>query len=135
MKKQLFAALGAVMLAGSAMAQDYSAIPESVRNQINQKCANQWQQDYSMRAYCIRTDSNGYLELLQLGGTSGGTKRQAQASSVQPIAPVYRAPAAASGVYFPNCTAARAAGAAPIRVGQAGYARKLDRDGDGIACE
>ncbi len=99
MKKQIFAALAAVMFAGSAMAQDHSAIPESVRSQIAQKCANQWQQDYSMRAYCIRTDSNGYWELLQLGGTSGGTTRQVQASSVQPIAPVYRAPAAASGVY------------------------------------
>ena len=39
------------------------------------------------------------------------------------------------GVYFPNCAAARAAGAAPIRRGQPGYALHLDRDRDGIACE
>lgn len=38
-------------------------------------------------------------------------------------------------VYFPNCTAARAAGAAPVRRGDPGYARHLDRDGDGIGCE
>lgn len=38
-------------------------------------------------------------------------------------------------VYFANCAAARAAGAAPVRVGQPGYARHLDRDGDGIGCE
>ncbi len=37
--------------------------------------------------------------------------------------------------YYPNCSAARAAGAAPIREGDPGYSRKLDRDGDGIACE
>lgn len=37
--------------------------------------------------------------------------------------------------YYPNCTAARAAGAAPIYRGQPGYSAKLDRDGDGIACE
>lgn len=37
--------------------------------------------------------------------------------------------------YYPNCAAARAAGAAPIRKGQAGYGRHLDRDGDGTACE
>lgn len=37
--------------------------------------------------------------------------------------------------YFPNCAAARAAGAAPVRAGQPGYARRLDRDGDGIGCE
>lgn len=34
---------------------------------------------------------------------------------------------------FPNCAAARAAGAAPIRRGQPGYGPHLDRDGD--ACE
>lgn len=36
---------------------------------------------------------------------------------------------------YPNCSAARAAGAAPIRRGQPGYGPHLDRDGDGIACE
>lgn len=38
-------------------------------------------------------------------------------------------------VYYPNCAAARAAGAAPVRVGQPGYAKHLDRDGDGKGCE
>lgn len=38
-------------------------------------------------------------------------------------------------VYYPNCSAARAAGAAPIRKGAPGYGRHLDRDGDGIGCE
>lgn len=38
-------------------------------------------------------------------------------------------------VTYPNCTAARAAGAAPVRRGDPGYARHLDRDGDGIGCE
>ena len=37
--------------------------------------------------------------------------------------------------YYHNCTAARAAGAAPIRVGDPGYRAGLDRDGDGVACE
>ena len=36
---------------------------------------------------------------------------------------------------YANCTAVRAAGAAPIRVGQPGYSTKLDRDGDGVGCE
>lgn len=36
---------------------------------------------------------------------------------------------------FPNCAAARAAGAAPVRSGDPGYSRKLDRDGDGVGCE
>jgi hypothetical protein len=48
------------------------------------------------------------------------------------------APARASGsasTYYANCAAARAAGAAPVRVGDPGYARHLDRDGDGVGCE
>jgi hypothetical protein len=38
-------------------------------------------------------------------------------------------------VSYANCAAVRAAGAAPIHRGEPGYSRKLDRDGDGIACE
>jgi hypothetical protein len=38
-------------------------------------------------------------------------------------------------VYYKNCDAVRAAGAAPIHRGDPGYARYLDRDGDGVGCE
>jgi len=38
-------------------------------------------------------------------------------------------------VYYRNCAAARAAGAAPVLKGQPGYGRHLDRDGDGRGCE
>ena len=37
--------------------------------------------------------------------------------------------------YYRNCRAARAAGAAPVRDGDPGYAPHLDRDGDGVGCE
>lgn len=40
-----------------------------------------------------------------------------------------------NGRAFANCAAARAAGAAPVRRGDPGYGRHLDRDGDGIGCE
>jgi hypothetical protein len=36
---------------------------------------------------------------------------------------------------FRSCAEARAAGAAPLYAGQPGYSKKLDRDGDGVACE
>ncbi|MBT2566187.1 DUF1524 domain-containing protein [Arthrobacter sp. ISL-85] len=51
-----------------------------------------------------------------------------------PVVPVPAAPAPAAA-YYANCTAARAAGAAPLYAGQAGYRPELDRDHDGIACE
>ncbi|MBB1254025.1 excalibur calcium-binding domain-containing protein [Streptomyces alkaliterrae] len=38
-------------------------------------------------------------------------------------------------VYYRNCDAARAAGAAPVYRGQPGYGPHLDRDGDGVGCE
>ena len=48
----------------------------------------------------------------------------------------YVAPAPApANVSYQNCDAVKAAGAAPIRAGQPGYAKHLDRDGDGVGCE
>ncbi|MCI1694749.1 thermonuclease family protein [Aneurinibacillus aneurinilyticus] len=43
--------------------------------------------------------------------------------------------ASSSNIQYKNCTDARAAGVTPIYEGQPGYSRKLDRDGDGVACE
>ncbi|MGK3708926.1 GmrSD restriction endonuclease domain-containing protein [Arthrobacter sp. IK3] len=65
---------------------------------------------------------------------AGPARSTAAAAEVLP-API-QAPAPESGaVAYANCAAVRAAGAAPIRVGDPGYAKKLDRDGDGIGCE
>ena len=44
------------------------------------------------------------------------------------------APALAE-VQYASCAEARAAGAAPMRVGEPGYRLGLDRDRDGVACE
>jgi LPXTG-motif cell wall-anchored protein len=50
------------------------------------------------------------------------------------LSAVVAAPAAAD-VQYASCAEARAAGAAPMRVGEPGYRLGLDRDGDGVACE
>lgn len=57
--------------------------------------------------------------------------QKAVPAPVQAPAPA-QAPATA---YYANCSAAKAAGAAPLYRGQAGYSSSLDRDGDGVACE
>ncbi|GLZ52924.1 excalibur calcium-binding domain-containing protein [Actinomycetospora sp. NBRC 106378] len=54
-----------------------------------------------------------------------------RAPQPRPVAAAPR-PAAAS---YKNCTEARAAGVTPLHRGEPGYAAKLDRDGDGVACE
>jgi hypothetical protein len=56
----------------------------------------------------------------------------AQQAAQQAVVPAAPAPAS---VYYANCTAARAAGAAPVYRGSPGYAPHLDRDNDGIGCE
>lgn len=38
-------------------------------------------------------------------------------------------------IFYENCSAVREAGKAPLYIGDPGYSRKLDRDGDGVACE
>ncbi|GAA5045178.1 excalibur calcium-binding domain-containing protein [Nocardia callitridis] len=55
----------------------------------------------------------------------------------QPLpAPPQAAPAPTPpSVYYKNCTEVRRAGQAPLYRGEPGYARHLDRDNDGIACE
>lgn len=68
------------------------------------------------------------------GGYHCHRKPAAQAPSSTPVVP--RSNLSDSGpVYYANCSAARAAGAAPVSVGEPGYGRHLDRDGDGVGCE
>ncbi|SDE70541.1 Excalibur calcium-binding domain-containing protein [Blastococcus fimeti] len=61
--------------------------------------------------------------------------KPAPAPAVQAPAPAPQVQAPAPSAYYKNCDAARAAGAAPVRRGDAGYGSHLDRDDDGIGCE
>ena len=56
-------------------------------------------------------------------------------SSAGQSSQVRRAASGSGATYFANCSAARAAGAAPVRASDPGYSTKLDRDGDGVGCE
>jgi len=57
------------------------------------------------------------------------------ASRPDAVAPARSLQPGSNAGAFANCAQARAAGAAPVRRGDPGYSRKLDRDGDGIGCE
>jgi Protein of unknown function (DUF1524)/Excalibur calcium-binding domain len=71
--------------------------------------------------------------------TQAAVPRTASSPAPQPAPAAVPAPVApappAGAVYYANCAAVRAAGAAPIHRGDPGFASKLDRDGDGIGCE
>jgi hypothetical protein len=80
---------------------------------------------------CHNDRKNGGYHCHRSGGTrppasSFAPKRSTQ-SNLQTTGPT-------SGA-FANCSAARAAGAAPVRRGDPGYGSHLDRDNDGVACE
>ena len=60
---------------------------------------------------------------------------QLTTSAPRTSAPKPAKTSAPASVYYKNCTAVRAAGAAPIHAGEPGYAKHLDRDGDGVGCE
>ncbi|WP_371618473.1 excalibur calcium-binding domain-containing protein [Streptomyces sp. NBC_00454] len=75
----------------------------------------------------------------QAGATLHPTKAPSRPSTPTPGAPKPKSsPTPAPGpkdVTYKNCDEAKAAGAAPIRRGQPGYGKHLDRDNDGIACD
>ncbi|RVW01735.1 GmrSD restriction endonuclease domain-containing protein [Rhodococcus spongiicola] len=81
-------------------------------------------------------------ELASCGGAGSGISSTEGAGSKAPTSQPTLSGTSPMGVstltgevYYPNCTAARAAGAAPLRIGQPGYRLGMDGDGDGVACE
>ena len=126
---------------------------EYVARQISVKAA------YSLWVTQAEHDAMANI-LAGCGGQLAPTNRQAPAAASSPAPVAERAPAVAApapaapapaapapadvpapaapapaSVFYANCSAAKAAGAAPILAGQAGYRAGLDRDLDGIACE
>lgn len=79
--------------------------------------------------------ATGLLSALAFGATwvAAGTVSKVQSLPSPPEHDPLRA--LPVSVYYRNCDAARAAGAAPMRHGAPGYRAELDRDRDGVACE
>ncbi|WP_225976666.1 MULTISPECIES: excalibur calcium-binding domain-containing protein [Corynebacterium] len=69
--------------------------------------------------------------------TTGWTEQCASQMMAQrgESAPAPEPEPAQAATQFASCAEARAAGAAPLYKGDPGYSPKLDREGDGIACE
>jgi len=80
-------------------------------------------------------DANGCHTNRKTGEYHCHRKPAAAPAPVRSAAIAPKASSSRMSVYYANCAAARAAGAAPVRAGDPGYARHLDRDGDGVGCE
>jgi hypothetical protein len=65
---------------------------------------------------------------LSLVGACGPPSAGSSSSTTPPVTTLR------SLTYYPDCDAARDAGATPLRRGDPGYRPPLDRDGDGVAC-
>ncbi len=70
------------------------------------------------------------MSAAELDAAQPGGSPSALASTARPAPTV-----SDSSWSYPNCGAARAAGAAPLYQGQPGYGPHMDGDHDGIACE
>jgi hypothetical protein len=87
----------------------------------------------------LRTATGGGYVIVGANGAEWTCRGGACPQTVAPTTPVVpdpgpSTPAPPAGGYR-NCAEARANGDAPLYVGQPGYAPRLDRDGDGVACE
>lgn len=95
--------------------------------------------DQSAKAVAEESADAGMLAAEQAGRAAAEATAVANVEAPEePPAPVYLAEPAEEPqeyVYWRNCSHARAAGAAPVRVGDPSYRAGLDRDGDGIGCE
>ena len=92
------------------------------------------------RLWVTQAEKNAMTRLLTDCGGDAPEATEEPATSERTTAPtrpqpLVQTPDPGGSAYYPNCSAARAAGAAPLHAGDPGYSRKLDRDGDGVACE
>ena len=64
-----------------------------------------------------------------------GPNARAAQRPVGPNGAIMRARKHREVAYYPSCAEAGVDRASPLRRGEPGYSRHLDRDGDGVACE
>ena len=90
----------------------------------------------------VQPQGKSYVITTEKGGARTTPAPLPTTAPVKPAAPVTpkptttpAVPTTPAGVMYRSCAEARAAGAAPLRRGLPGYNPKLDRDGDGVACE
>ncbi len=67
--------------------------------------------------------------------TRRSTSKPATSTKAAPKTTAKKTTEKPASAYYKNCAAVRAAGKAPIHIGEPGYAKHLDRDGDGVGCE
>lgn len=121
---------GHAKYAGDALSDTYAAALEAAETEARSANAGLW-----------GPPCNGAVDALTpipTTTTEPPTVAQEAAApntTTQPVHVPAQPSTRAATVSYANCGEVRAARAAPLYAGQPGYSRKLDRDGDGVACE
>lgn len=116
---------GADVQAAAAQVAEAKAEVEKVKGQLAASTSKITEMETAATAAQAELDSRA-SQIADLQGKVSAQSAPAPAPA-QPVAP--------SAVSYKNCGEARAAGAAPVRRGDPGYGKHLDRDGDGVGCE
>ena len=109
-----------------------AAAEKAVADEAARVAAEQAIADEAARVAAQQAEADAAWAAAQQAEAERVAAEQAAHQQAPPIQGLVEVPA---DVYYQNCTAARAAGAAPLHVGEPGYRLKMDGDGDGIACE
>ncbi|MEK5479605.1 MBL fold metallo-hydrolase [Paenibacillus sp. FSL R5-0407] len=127
----------------NAVQPTYAVIQVGIDNKYGHPTSEVFQRLNAKKIKIYRNDEQGNIIFTTNGKeitvkTSGGgspSKSTAKPSEQAAAKPTEVPKKQEDNVVYKNCTAVREAGKAPLHKGDPGYSTKLDRDGDGIACE
>ena len=94
-----------------------------------------WQDKDEERAAEARKVEAARVEASRQAAAAQAAEQQRQAQAAAAQRQSQQTQTSSSSTYYKNCSAARAAGAAPVYRGQPGYGTHLDKDRDGVGCE
>lgn len=121
-----------LLLAGCGSEDDPAVIPDTTTSSVDLSAPNPFAAVSTTSApptTTTTTTAPPTTTTTNRPSTTAATR--APTTTVVTAAPLPVAPSSS----YANCSEARAAGAAPLVRGEPGYSSKLDRDGDGVACE
>jgi hypothetical protein len=126
------AAVGVVLIAVAASGGEDEDQPVSVVGQVETTLTLPVDTTVAPVTQAPTTEATARATTRAPATSAPATTAATAPATTAATAPATTPPAA---VYYANCTAAKAAGAAPVHRSDPGYGSHLDRDNDGVGCE
>ena len=120
--------------AAQEAARKAEAEKAALAKQLAAAKAAQAQQARQMAAERAEAEAEAKKAARAAAAKQAAAAKATKAAAARRAAALAEAESESSSVSYANCTEVRAAGKAPIRRGQPGYASHLDRDNDGQGC-